>query len=92
MTPEEIAVARVPLSALRGGDAKENAAALLRLLAGERGAFRDIVLLNAAAALVVADKVNDLKAGALMAAEAIDTGAAGRVLSRVAALSQKEAA
>jgi anthranilate phosphoribosyltransferase len=92
VTPEEIAVARVPLSALKGGDAKENAAALLRLLAGERGAFRDIVLLNAAAALVVADKVNDLKAGALMAAEAIDTGAAGRVLSRVAALSQKEAA
>jgi len=90
VTPEEIGVARVPLAALKGGEAKENAAALLQLLEGERGAFRDIVLLNAAAALVVADKVNDLNAGALMAAEAIDSGAARQVLSRVAALSQKE--
>jgi len=92
VTPEEIKVARVALTALRGGEAKENAAALLRLLDGEKGAFRDIVLLNAAAALVVADKVNDLNTGALMAAEAIDSGAARRVLSRVAVLSQKEAA
>ena len=92
MTPEEIGVARVTLAALKGGDAKENAAALIRLLDGEQGAFRDIVLLNAAAALVVADKVNDLNAGALMTAEAIDSGAARRVLSRVAALSQKDAA
>ena len=92
VTPEEIGVARVTLAALKGGDTKENAAALIRLLEGEQGAFRDIVLLNAAAALVVADKVNDLNAGALMAAEAIDSGAARRVLSRVAALSQKDAA
>jgi anthranilate phosphoribosyltransferase len=92
VTPEEIGVARATIAALKGGEAKENAAALLRLLDGEPGAFRDIVLLNAAAALVVADKVNDLNAGALIAAEAIDSGAARRVLSRVAALSQKEAA
>jgi anthranilate phosphoribosyltransferase len=92
VTPEEIGVARVPLAALKGGEAKDNAAALLRLLEGEPGAFRDIVLLNAAAALVVAEKMNDLNAGALMAAEAIDSGAAKHVLSRVAALSQKEAA
>lgn len=92
VTPEEIGVPRVSLAALKGGDAKDNAAALLRLLGGERGAFRDIVLLNAAAALIVADKVNDLRAGALMAADVIDSGAAERVLSRVAALSQKEAA
>ena len=92
VTPEDIGVARVPLSALKGGEARDNAAALLRLLDGERGPFRDIVLLNAAAALVVADKVNNLKDGALMAADAIDGGAARNVLSRVAALSQKEAA
>ncbi|HEY8949060.1 MAG TPA: anthranilate phosphoribosyltransferase [Rhizomicrobium sp.] len=91
-TPEEIGVMRVPLCALRGGEAKDNAAALLRLLDGEHGAFRDIVLLNAAAALVVAGKVNDLKAGALMAAHAIDSGAAKQVLAHVAALSRKEAA
>ncbi|HSM95933.1 MAG TPA: anthranilate phosphoribosyltransferase, partial [Rhizomicrobium sp.] len=71
VVPEEIGVTRAPLSALKGGDAKENAAALLRLLGGEHGPFRDIVLLNAAAALVVADKVNNLKDGALMAADAI---------------------
>ncbi|HSM94654.1 MAG TPA: hypothetical protein VLT91_01325, partial [Rhizomicrobium sp.] len=68
------------------------AAALLRLLGGEHGPFRDIVLLNAAAALVVADKVNNLKDGALMAADAIDSGAARDVLSRVEALSRKQAA
>jgi anthranilate phosphoribosyltransferase len=92
VTPEDIAIRRVPLAALKGGDAKDNAASLLRLLDGEHGAFRDIVLLNAAAALVVADKVNDLKAGALMAAEAIDSGRAKAVLSGVVTLSQKEAA
>jgi anthranilate phosphoribosyltransferase len=92
VAPEDIAAARVPLAALKGGDAKDNAASLLRLLDGEHGAFRDIVLLNAAAALVVADKVNDLKAGAAMAADAIDSGRAKAVLSRVVTLSQKEAA
>ena len=92
VTPEDIAAPRAPLAALKGGDAKDNAASLLRLLDGERGAFRDIVLLNAAAALVVAGKVNDLHAGALMAADAIDSRAARDVLSRVVTLSQKEAA
>jgi anthranilate phosphoribosyltransferase len=92
VAPEDIAAARVPLAALKGGDAKDNAASLLRLLDGEHGAFRDIVLLNAAAALVVADKVNDLKAGAAMAADAIDSGRAKAVLSRVVTLSRKDTA
>jgi len=91
VTPEEIGVARVPLAALKGGDAQENAASLLRLLDGEHGAFRDIVLLNAAGALVVAGKVNNLKDGALMAAEIIDSGAARSVLSRVITFSRKAA-
>ncbi|MGN6515747.1 MAG: anthranilate phosphoribosyltransferase [Rhizomicrobium sp.] len=90
--PEEIGLARVTLAALKGGDARENATSLLRLLGGECGAFRDIVLLNAAAALVVAGKVNNLKDGALMATEAIDSGAAKSVLSRVIAFSRKIAA
>jgi len=92
VTPEDIGVARVPLASLRGGEAAENAEALRRLLEGETGAFRDIVLLNAAAALVVGDKAADLKSGAAQAAYAIDSGGAKTVLSRVATLSQREAA
>jgi anthranilate phosphoribosyltransferase len=91
VTPEEIGIPRVPLSAIKGGDTPENAAALRRLLDGENGPFRDIVVLNAAAALIVADKVNSLKDGAAMAAEALHSGAAKDVLARVVALSQKAA-
>jgi anthranilate phosphoribosyltransferase len=91
VTPEEIGLARVPLSALKGGDTPENAAALRRLLDGERGPFRDIVLLNAAAALIVAGKAQNLKDGAALAAEALDRGAAKDVLAHVVALSQKVA-
>ncbi len=88
VTPEEIGVARVPLSALKGGEADDNAAALTALLDGAPGAFRDVTLLNAAAALVVADKACDLVSGAKRAAEAIDTGAAKAVLARLAVASQ----
>ncbi len=56
------------------------------------GAFRDIVVLNSAAALVVADKAKDLKSAATLASDAIDDGAAKNVLARVAAASQKAAA
>ncbi len=89
--PEEIGVSRVPLAALKGGEAQENAAALTALLDGETGAFRDVVLLNAAAALVVADKAADLAAGAKLAAEAIDSGAAKATLARLAEVSQRPA-
>lgn len=92
VAPEDVGVARVPLSALKGGEAKDNAAALRRLLDGEPGPFRDIVLLNAAAALIVAGKAADLKSGAALAADAIDSGNARRVLARVAKISQREAA
>ena len=84
ISPEEIGVPRATLSQLKGGDAKENAEAIRALLGGAKGAFHDIVLLNAAAALVVADKAGDLKSGASLAAEAIDSGRAGGVLARVA--------
>jgi anthranilate phosphoribosyltransferase len=92
ITPDEIGLRHAEFAALKGGDAKQNAAALLRLLAGETGPFRDIVMLNAAAALVIAGKANDLKSGALMAGQAIDKGAAKAVLSQVIAFTQKEAA
>lgn len=69
-----------PLEDLRGGDAAFNAAALRRLLGGENGAYRDAVLLNAAAALVVAGQASDLMEGAEEAAEAIDKGLAKALL------------
>jgi anthranilate phosphoribosyltransferase len=92
VVPEEIGIARVALADLRGGDAEENASALLALLNGASGAFRDITLLNSAAAFVVADKVADLKAGTKLAADAIDSGAAKGVLSKLVTASQKVAA
>ncbi|ODT88160.1 MAG: anthranilate phosphoribosyltransferase [Sphingobium sp. SCN 64-10] len=69
-----------PLDAIRGGDPAHNAAALRALLIGEPGAYRDAVLFNAAAALVVADAAADLHEGAEEAAEAIDKGLAKALL------------
>jgi anthranilate phosphoribosyltransferase len=67
-----------------GGTPEENAAALSALLDGETGAYRDAVLLNAAAALVVADKAGDLKEGVAMARESIDSGKAKKALETLA--------
>ena len=72
---------RFDLADLRGGDAEENAEALRALLEGAKGAYRDIVLLNAAAALVVADRAADLTEGAALAAAIIDDGRAARALA-----------
>jgi anthranilate phosphoribosyltransferase len=69
-----------PIEALKGGDAQYNAAALRHLLAGEAGAYRDAVLLNAAAALMVAGEARDWKDGVEEAAEAIDKGLAKALL------------
>ena len=81
VTPEDAGLPRATLADIQGGDPAHNAAALLRLLGGETGAYRDIVLLNAAAALVVAGKAADLKAGVGLAAAAIDGGHAGALLA-----------
>lgn len=80
IVPEDAGLTRHPLEALRGGDAAYNADALRRLLAGEPGAYRDAVLLNAAAALIVAGHATDLHAGVEEAAEAIDKGLAKALL------------
>jgi len=80
VTPEDAGLPRHPLSDLRGGDAAYNAAALRRLLMGEPGAYRDAVLLNSAAALIVAGEVDDWRAGVEEAAEAIDKGLAKALL------------
>ena len=81
-TPEVAGLPRHPLEALRGGDAAHNGAALRRLLDGEQGAYRDAVLLNAAAALIVAGTAKDWASGLNRAARAIDTAAARDLLAR----------
>jgi anthranilate phosphoribosyltransferase len=80
ITPEDAGVARHAPAALKGGDAAYNAAALRRLLGGEPGAYRDAVLLNSAAALIIAGHVSDWREGAEEAAEAIDKGLAKALL------------
>lgn len=85
VTPEDAGLPRADMAALRGGDAQENAAALNALLDGARGAYRDIVLLNAAAALVVAGRADDLMQGARIAAEVIDDGRARSALDALVA-------
>ncbi|ADE86088.1 anthranilate phosphoribosyltransferase [Rhodobacter capsulatus] len=74
--PEEAGLPTHPFEAIIGGEPAENARAFNDLLDGRTGAYRDAVVLNAAAALVVAGKAGDLKAGAEMAAESLDSGAA----------------
>ena len=80
ITPDLAGLPRHDLADLRGGDATYNAAALTRLLMGEPGAYRDAVLLNAAAALMVAGEVTDWHMGVEEAAEAIDKGLAKALL------------
>ena len=82
VSPEDIGITTSKIEKIRGGDAKYNAAALKQVLAGEKNAYRDIVLLNSAAALVVADKAGDLKEGADLAAKALDNGAAEEKLQQ----------
>lgn len=76
IAPEDAGLARATLADLKGGDAPANAAALRRLFDGETGAYRNIVLLNAGAALMVAGRVKDVKGGVELAAHSLDTGAA----------------
>jgi len=83
ITPEDAGLRRAPPEAIRGGEPAENALALSALLAGTPGPYRDVVLLNAAAALVVAGRTDDLRAGAEAAARSIDSGAAAAVLARL---------
>jgi anthranilate phosphoribosyltransferase len=89
--PEDAGLSWSPLSALAGGSADENAAALRRLLDGETGAYRDIVMINSAAALIVGGKVSDLKEGAALAASAIDQGQAKAKLDQLIAVSKAAA-
>ena len=86
VTPEDAGLPRATLAQLKGGDAQANAAAIREVLGGEPGPFRDIVLLNAAAALIVGGKSARLTEGVERAGRSIDTGAAAQALDRLIAI------
>lgn len=86
--PEDAGLPVHPFKDIMGGTPADNAKAFRALLDGEKSAYRDAVLLNAAAALLVAGKVEGLKAGARMAAESIDSGAAKTALSKMAQITK----
>lgn len=89
--PEDAGLPEHPFEQIIGGEPAENAAAFRALLEGAKTAYRDAVLLNAAAALVVAGKAADLRSGAELARESIDSGAALAKVTALAELSQKAA-
>jgi anthranilate phosphoribosyltransferase len=86
--PEDFGLVRATLDEIKGGDVKHNAEIVVSVLSGEKNARRDIVLLNAAAALVVGNRANDLQEGIHLAAEAIDSGAALAKLQRLIEVTQ----
>ena len=90
ITPEAVGLPRAALADLRGGDPTENAAALQAVLAGGTGPYRDIVLINAAAAFLVAEKVETLREGVDRAARSIDSGAAAESLTRLRTLTARQ--
>lgn len=89
ITPEEVGLKRATSADLKGADAAHNAEALRGVLGGKPGPFRDVALLNAAAALVVAGKANGLKDGVQLAAKSVDSGEAKKRLDRLVAVSNK---
>ena len=84
VTPEQFGIERSPLESLMGGDAAENAAIIRAILSGERSAKRDVVLLNAAAALVAAGRADGIAEGLPMAKQSIDSGKAAEKLDALA--------
>ena len=91
VTPEEAGLARVSLDAIKGGDSDENARTMVAVLDGVSGPIRDIVLLNTAAALIVAGRVETLRDGIAAAAETVDSGAARATLNELVAITNRAA-
>jgi anthranilate phosphoribosyltransferase len=87
IAPEQVGLRKVKPEELRGGDAATNARAVQEVLEGKQTAFRDVALLNAAAALVVAGKAKDLQAGFRLAAQSVDSGEAEGRLDRLIVVS-----
>ena len=90
ISPEDAGLSRAKMSEIQGRDADYNAAAILDLMNGKKSAYRDIVLINTAAALLVSGKAKDLKEGAEIAATAIDSGKAKETLEKWIELSNEE--
>ena len=90
INPEDIGIEKAKPEMLRGGDAEGNAAALKAVLKGNKGPYRDIAVLNAAAALVVAGKAKDIKEGAVIATKSIDSGEAEGALERLIKVSNAQ--
>jgi anthranilate phosphoribosyltransferase len=86
--PEDAGLPYHPFETILGGTPEENGRAFRALLDGAHGAYRDAVLLNAAAALVVADRAADLKDGVELARESLDSGAAKRAVEGLARVTQ----
>src|SRR5258706_1314065 len=89
VTPVEFGVARAPIESIRGGTAAENAAIIRRILEGEAGPARDIVVVNAAAALVAAGVADNFREAAGLASFVISSGAASEKLASLAAFTSK---
>jgi anthranilate phosphoribosyltransferase len=87
VSPADAGLPPAKLGDLKGADAKTNAAAIRGLLAGKKGPFRDIVLLNTAAALIVGGKAANLTDGVALAAHSIESGAAAKALEKLIAIS-----
>jgi len=92
VTPESVGIARGTLADIAGGNAEENAVIVRSILGGEIGPRRDVVVINAAAALLAAGKVADLAEGVVLARESIDSGHALEALDTLAAVSRRLAA
>jgi len=90
VVPEDFGLARAPREAVVGGDPKRNAELIRRILSGEKGAPRDMVVANAAAALVAADRGADFRAAAALAGQSIDSGAAQGKLLALASFMQQD--
>ena len=88
LDPQELGLPSAPVEQLKGGTIKENVRLMQGVLQGERGALRDVVLLNAAAALIVAEEADSFEAGLKIAAEVIDSGKARAKLHQLAEMSQ----
>jgi anthranilate phosphoribosyltransferase len=86
LSPQDVGLKPAPIEAVLGGDVATNAAILRSILGGEKGARRDIVLLNAGAALYAAEKARKIREGVEMAAHSIDSGAAGEALEQLIAV------
>ena len=83
INPEDYGIKKSPLESIRGGDAKYNAAKILMLLDGEKSAFRDVVVLNSAFALIVANKAKSVQEAIVIASQSIDSGKAKQVLQKL---------